>query len=307
MKAIRRTKTIEGTSIPGIINNGGHYFYINVDVYEDGMTNCWELVDLQGLKSKIEATWLSPMIPAGNPLSIHGLGAYTVEEASWNFNEKSYYEHIKQTIRLLNPEFLNIYEISNREYELQATRKVNLMPKSSDYYVASELFYQTVEGNGFHIFMKYEGENYLVNVVVYKDGRVVIYNLPSEMEYKLEEMGAWFADGTFFTAFDARTLIRILNFGNVLLSPPVYSSDVEEKLKELNDIHQKLNERKTTLEECTAAYHLYLENPNEFNRKNLKTKYELVPEHERMYLGDMDSKDWDYQRIIYSPDEKREV
>jgi hypothetical protein len=54
MKKIRRSKIVEGTSIPGIIRNGGQYFYIGVDIYEDGMINCWELVDLKGLKNKIE-------------------------------------------------------------------------------------------------------------------------------------------------------------------------------------------------------------------------------------------------------------
>ena len=34
---------------------------------------------------------------------------------------------------------------------------------------------------------------------------------------------------------------------------------------------------------------------------------EAVPESERMYLGDMDSKDSDYRRILYYPDKKREV
>lgn len=52
---------------------------------------------------------------------------------------------------------------------------------------------------------------------------------------------------------------------------------------------------------------MYLENPIEFYRDKLREKYERVPEHERMYLGDMDTKDWDYQRILYRPDEKREV
>lgn len=56
-----------------------------------------------------------------------------------------------------------------------------------------------------------------------------------------------------------------------------------------------------------GTYYLYLENPIEFYRDKLREKYERVPEHERMYLGDMDTKDWDYQRILYRPDEKREV
>lgn len=46
MHRIKRQKAIEGTRNPGIIKNG-QYYYINLDVYEDGMVNCWELVDLK--------------------------------------------------------------------------------------------------------------------------------------------------------------------------------------------------------------------------------------------------------------------
>jgi len=52
---------------------------------------------------------------------------------------------------------------------------------------------------------------------------------------------------------------------------------------------------------------LYLENPTGFYREHLREKYQRVPEHEPMYLGDMDSKDWDCPRILYRPNEKREV
>ena len=46
--------------------------------------------------------------------------------------------------------------------------------------------------------------------------------------------------------------------------------------------------------------------PCDYTKEKLRKAYEAVPEHERMYLGDMDSKDWDYHRILYS-DKKREV
>lgn len=44
----------------------------------------------------------------------------------------------------------------------------------------------------------------------------------------------------------------------------------------------------------------------EDGKKRLKELYEQIPEHERMYLGDMDCRDYDYIRIIYT-DKKREV
>ena len=307
MKKIRRSKIVEGTSIPGIIRNGGQYFYIDVDIYEDGMTNCWELVDLKGLKNKINSNWLTPAVPVGENLSIHGLGAFQVEEANWRFDQESYYEHIEQTIRVLNPDFVNIYEVSEREQQQWEARRVAHSPSSTDFYVKSEMFYQTVEGDGFTIFMKHEGKNYLVHLNVYKDGQVVIYNLPQEVRCNLDEVSKWFQDGTLFTAFDNTKSIRILGLGEVSLSKPLYAEEIKEKFKELMDIHKKLNGEKSTLEECRDAYYLYLETPIEFYRENLREKYERVPEHERMYLGDMDTRDWDYQRILYRPDEKREV
>ncbi|WCF10658.1 hypothetical protein NDS46_12765 [Paenibacillus thiaminolyticus] len=79
--------------VPGIINNGGHYFYIDIDMYEDGMINCWELVDLRGLRDrdKIHSNGLSPS-PAGGHLSVRGLGL--VENANWLFNKESYFQYI---------------------------------------------------------------------------------------------------------------------------------------------------------------------------------------------------------------------
>jgi len=59
-------------------------------------------------------------------------------------------------------------------------------------------------------------------------------------------------------------------------------------------------------EKCREIYYEYLVYPCEDARERLRAAYEAVPEHERMYLGDMDSKDWDYRRILFT-DEKREV
>lgn len=78
MQRIRRIKQVEGTTTPGIIHNADHNFLVQVQVYEDGMVNCWELVDLKGLKQKIDEYWLGPDIPDGETLSIHGLGAFVV-------------------------------------------------------------------------------------------------------------------------------------------------------------------------------------------------------------------------------------
>ncbi len=50
----------------------------------------------------------------------------------------------------------------------------------------------------------------------------------------------------------------------------------------------------------------YLVEPTDFYKEELRKAYEAVPEHERCYLGDMDTRDSDFRRILYTND-KREV
>lgn len=209
LKKIRRTKEIEGTTVPGIINNGGYYFYINVDVYEDGMTNCWELVDLRGLQAKINSNWLTASVPNGENLSIHALGVYKIQAADWKFNKRNYYRYILNTIKSLNPQMDNIYRITGRQKQLSEQRRISHSPRAADFYVVEEMFYQTMVGNGFSIFMKYDEKNYLVNLVVYKNGSIVCYFLKNAIRFELEEISELFHNGTFFTSFDEPTKIII--------------------------------------------------------------------------------------------------
>ncbi|MBP1995736.1 hypothetical protein J2Z66_007378 [Paenibacillus eucommiae] len=243
MHKISRQKTIEGTRIPGIIRNG-QYFFINLDVYEDGMINCWELVDLVGLKEKLREEWLVPSIPDGEAISIHGLGMYTIEAANWKYDEHTYYEYIEKTIKRLNPKLENIYTLSAEEKELAKNRRITFSPKAKDFYVKNELFYETIDGDGLAVFMQHEGLNYLVNLVVYKDGRVTCYHSEFELNFALDELQEYFRKGTFFTGFSSPTEVILDNFAEVLLSEVVYSEDIGEKYKELVDAHCKLNGQK---------------------------------------------------------------
>lgn len=68
-----------------------------------------------------------------------------------------------------------------------------------------------------------------------------------------------------------------------------------------------LSGEKDAIDRCQEAYYLYLTEPTEQARENLRKCYEAVPEHKRCFLGDMDTRDSDYIRILYHPEEKREV
>nr|WP_237728658.1 hypothetical protein [Paenibacillus sp. OSY-SE] len=305
MHKISRKKTVEGTRIPGFIRNG-QYFYINVDVYEDGMINCWELVDIAGLEGKLDINWLQPQVPVDENISIFGLGYYKVESAVWKYDKMSYLQYIKEKIKQMNPELSNLYVVTDAEKERLEKRRIAYSPRPKEFYVKSELGYQTVEGGSFTVFFNHQDHNYLVNLVVYEDGTITIYHSDFTIQQRVEDMEALFDDGTLFTSCDAPTRIILDNFGEVTLTDAGYSVDGKEKLKELMDLYKEMNGEETTLEVCRNLYYQYLQYPDEDTKAALKVAYEAIPEHERVYLGDMDSRDTDYIRILYT-DETREV
>lgn len=306
MNKITRSKKVEGVRIPGIIHNN-NYFFINLDVYEDGMVNCWELVDLDLLKQKIYQNWLVPSIPNGQNISIHGLGCYKIEKANWYYNNRSYFKFIFSVIKQLNPSMKNIYKITKEEIASNNKRHVGFCPNSTPFMVESEHFYQTEEGDGFSIFYRNGDFVYLSELIVYKNGVVKIFNTPDVIETNIDEIENLINSKLLLTTVKNGTWVIVNGFGKMLFSEELYSTKSKEKLKEINDIYTKLNGNETSLELCRMAYYEYLENPDEYYRNRLKELYEKIPEHERMYLGDMDSKDSDYRRIIYHPDKKREV
>lgn len=306
MQRISRRKIVEGTRVPGIIKNM-QFHYVNIDVYEDGMVNCWELVDLDGLKEKINTNWLVTQVPDGENLSIHGLGSYKIGSATWKYNQRSYFRHIKETVKQLNPDMENIYSISKREKNLLNQRRVSYSPQATEFYVKREMFYETSDGEGFTVFFKHDGKCFLVNLIVYMDGRFTCYTSDFELSYQVEEIESLFQNGTFFTDIEQPTTIILNHFAEVTFTETMYSVDSLEKYKELKDIYIKLNGGKTAFEKCREMHYEYLKDPNEYCRMKLKEFYEQIPKHERMYLGDMDTKDSDYVRIIYHPERKREV
>ena len=80
----------------------------------------------------------------------------------------------------------------------------------------------------------------------------------------------------------------------------------KNKLAELRNKSLRVQGKPDAHENAINAYHAYLVEPTDFYKERLREAYEAVPEHERMYLGDMDTRDGDFRRILYT-NEKREV
>jgi hypothetical protein len=122
----------------------------------------------------------------------------------------------------------------------------------------------------------------------------------------IEDIDKMFSSGTLSSSIDGEFQISIPHFAELTVSAQ-YQVTSREKRKEIRNLLSQVKGKETTLEICRRIYHQYLVDPTTANREKLRQAYEAVPEHERMYLGDMDTKDADYVRILYQPGLKREV
>lgn len=71
---------IEGTWRPIFIRNGPAYFLTDLLIFADGALNCWDWVDLDGLREKLESGWVATHLEPAVQASAHHL-------ASWRFDE----------------------------------------------------------------------------------------------------------------------------------------------------------------------------------------------------------------------------
>jgi len=304
MQKVRRKREIEGVTIPGIVKNGS-YFYNQMAIYEDGMITCWKLVDLDGFQEALNSSWVVTSIPIGESISL-GFGSFKVLAASWTFDKDSYLLHLKSILKKINPNLSNVYKKTKEEKELWEKRRVTFYPSDENFYVQKENFYQTAKGSGIKLFYKYKNENHLVELVVFEDGKITCFNDSFEIDYNIEDIDQYFKNGTFFTKCEEKTKIKINGLGELTVIEDYETDEILDKLTQLKENYKELLGKETIADKCVKAYHYYLEYPCDSSKERLKELYEQVPEHERMFLGDMDSKDHDYRRILYT-DKKREV
>lgn len=305
MVNVYRRQRIEGVNIPAIIHNSS-YFLIQMPVYEDGIVSCWHKSDLQQLQEDLRRGWVTSTVPLGRELSVHNLGSFEVREAHWDYNIQSYYQHVREVVHSLNPEMVNIYQTTPREIEKWDKLRVCFTADGTPCKQKPEFGYDFWDGESNYIFCRQNGRLWLTPLTVFADKTVQIEAL-AENYYNMEEMERLFADGTLAVSLPQAEWVRIKGLGDLLLAPSEYSVGVKDKLGEIADDLAGLLGEQDSIDICRRAYHYYLEEPCDWTRENLRQKYEAVPEHQRMYLGDMDTRDSDYQRILYHPEQKREV
>jgi hypothetical protein len=302
---ISRTKILEGRYVFSIINNGGSYFLIDLPVFEDGVINCWEDVDLDMVKEKIFSGWLTPSVPNMQKLSMHHLGAWEIEGSKWLYSKDSYFDFLLSVVKTMNPSLGNLFKangtaskiIGNTNYSAFTYSTEQLVRKDSE----ENISFKEYKGRREHFFFKHSENRYWIcSLNIYSDGKILIEGIDESKFIGLEELKNLVEQKSILTTIPNKSIVMIKDLGELVISKTLYSTAIDDKVSEIKDVIARLNGQQTTSDICYKLYTEYAKNPTDENKENLKTAYENVPGHLRIYvLGDMDSKDYPIREIIY--------
>ncbi|WP_433474877.1 NADAR family protein [Spirillospora sp. CA-142024] len=94
-------RRIEGVVRPVFIHNFS-YHLTNLLVFADGAINCWEWVDLDGLREKLECGWVVTEVPEGGEISAFELGRWKVSEPMFGLTAEMLLGEVADDIEKLN-------------------------------------------------------------------------------------------------------------------------------------------------------------------------------------------------------------
>ena len=305
---VYRNAKIEGRSFFGIIKNSS-YFLSNLAIYEDGIVSAWEKFDIYQFEKALERKWVVSFIEDNEKLDIHGIGDFKILESQW-LHKDDYYEYIKSILKEMNPEMQNIYKTTKREIEKLEKLKVSFMANPIDFKMKGQFGYDLSDGKSYFIFRKSDNyssskEIFLTCYAIYDDETISIYN--DDNIYSFDDIKNMFEKNELLLYPKEDDTIIIENLAKLKLKSTIKYTNKKEKLKEIEENIKEISGKENAFDYAIKCYHNYLVYPSDYNRELLKYAYEKVPEHERIFLGDMDNKDTDFRRIIYTPNIKREV
>lgn len=309
LTTITRTEIISGISTPGIIHN--HlFYYTDLQVYSDGLICCWDMVDLALFKSKLNEGWVVTSIPDGAPFSISNLGHWTIENGNWQHTKQSFYAFIYSLVKQLNPSLENLhnYHGSNTTGIGKVQVAKHSLPDPKPYYLSdpNAIFPRKIHGEKFNVFYReMDAKTYLAEMSLFQDGHVELSNLPGKKTFKFQELEQLADTGTIKTELKTGETIYIHNFGAFQITSGD-SVDIRFKLKEFTDKFRELNGSENSIRKCARIFEEYKQNPTKRLRDELKKAYEAIPEHQRIFVGTMDTRDHEVRQVIYGNVVKKE-
>lgn len=305
-RRIARTRELRGVACPAIIHNC-NYFFVNLKVYEDGIVDCWEMVDLALFEDKLRSGWVETRVPDGEEISIHGLGAWTVEAGSWDHTPGGFSQHITELVRELNPAMENLHDCGGTTTRTVGRVHVSKMsmgrPRPTRPDDPTNVLSRSVDGSSLSVFLRCGSDIFLADLRVFADDTVELGRLPAVETLPLPQLEQLATNGRLMTAPPTGSRIHIHGLGTFTLGAKRYATELQDLLLEVQDEATKLRGEPDSVERCRSAYEDYCQGPTEAGIERLREAYEAVPAHNRRYVGDMDTKDVPIRMVIYGDQE----
>lgn len=302
---IVRVKRVRGVVTPAFIDNFRHHF-VNLEVYEDGLVDCWELVDLALFKGKLDDGWVATSVPDGNEISVHGLGSWTITDGRWEVDAEAMYTRVVELVRELNPAMENLHDChGTTTVQMPGGYKQSILGIANGHAVrpADKSWKPAIRGDDASVFVKVGDVVYLAELRAYADGVVQLARLPEVQTLDLEGLAREVKAKRVVTKLKPGTRVVIHQLGSFAIVKEGYATKIADVIGEVPDLIDRANQRPDSVDRCRVAYAAYLAKPTKTTQEALRVSYESVPAHKRMYVGDQDTKDVAVRMILYGDKE----
>lgn len=296
---ILRTRPIGrtyGRALPIFIHNGSYYL-AELQVYADGVFDCWGLYDHDFFLRKLQEGWVATAPPAGAQISIHGLGGGTVASARWDHSPDDLRRLAEQALDQLNPGRRDLVDFGGEDTELRGKLRYAKLGLADAKPYRALPDGNEVLGDSAPMLLPTRSGYRLTRWFVYADGMA---QLGLDTPYlPFEETVALAYQGQVRTRVPAGAAISIDGMGVVRIQRGHWGIQLADRIAELRDMILQLNGDPGAVQRCREAFAAYQASPAPARREQLRQAYEAVPQHLRLYCGDMDDKDGLIRRAIY--------
>lgn len=298
---ITRTQTIDGIVTPAFIHNGNHYF-IDLEVYADGLVNCWELVDLALFAERLRSGWVTTGVPDGAELHVHGLGSWTVADGTWPIDADAMHARVVELVRTLNPRMENLHDCHGRTEEVIDGVRRSILPLPSEQPVRI-VKHARIRGESISVFVRQGDTMFLGDLRAYADGVIEIGRLPRIETLDRAALTEAIEGQRIASSVPVGGRVEIWGLGAFTVAEEQWSTEIADVSRSVPDLIDAANGRPDSVQRCRDAYAAYIAAPTETTRAALRVAYEAVPSHNQMYVGDMDVKDVAVRMAIYGDQE----
>ncbi len=295
---IRRTRPVAptlGYAIPTFIHNWSFHL-TTVDAFADGAIDAWGFLDLALFQRKALSGWIATAPPPGSRIEVFNLGGATVADCAWLKAPADILRSVEEAIDRLNPDGSGLLDMAGSDVELiEGVRHAQLGLSNKKPYRPDAT---SATGAEVPVFRRQGSEFALERWFVFSDGLSRVgADAPLE---SLEATLARVHQGELCTDIPDGSWVEITGLGSWKLENGNWGVEIGERIREVEDMVAEARGAEAATLSCIRALERYQTSPSAYHWHALKTAYDNVPEHLRMYCGDMDTKDWPIRAILTS-------